>query len=580
MSDIIVKNKGCFPSLKYFSLLVPLFLFAVAACLRFWRISSQIIGDDEFHGIRAAFDPLLHILTHFQWADNCIPLTAFYRILIRTVGLSDMGLKAPLLFTGLLAVILCAALLRSSSGVKASTIGMFLAATSPLLIYFSRYARPYMIVVFLSFIMVQALHSWLEEKKRAAVPIYVITVVLAAYFSLPALPGLIAPILWLTGLRYLRRYRSGNTEDPRFPQFPTLFAAGGAVLLGIALWFLPTFRSMKALTQKAGLGIVSPASFPGALNLFSGTGNDTLSFILLVVCGYGIFRLARTKQIFAGSLAAMVVVQAVGLAVVRPHALQAPIVLARYAIVLWPVWVIGISIGLADLHDRLIDGIGPGKITARRAAWGLLPVFMAVLFFLGPLPWIYRYPNNFTNHNDFQAGYDRSRLTHLEARNDLWPVFYDRLCSDPKIETVIEYPLVTPWNNNPYHAYQRRHRKRVLAGRDDQTFIVQLMPIMHPKLRLTNSVDLTDFEAIKRSRASYILVHKDLLAELLHLWKYDKLRTDALKTIARDPGHINQIWYYHPARESAARILPVLHEFFGPPVYEDEWIAAFKIDEI
>ena len=556
--------------------IVPLFLLTVAVFLRIWQLPAQVVGDDEYHGIRAALEPMSVILTHFQWADNCIPLTAFYRILIRTVGLSDPGLRALPLLAGLLAVVLCAVFLRCSVGSKASAIGMFLTATSPLLIYYSRYARPYMIVIFLSFVIIQALFSWLEEKRPYSAWFYVLAAVLAAYFSLPALPGLIAPILWLGSLHFVSRLRPGFVRDPRLPQFPTLLAVGGAVLLGIALWFVPAASSMNSLTQKAGLGKISPAAFPVALNLFAGTGNDILSFGLLSICAYGLFRLAKTHGLFAGCLIAMAVLQCLSLAVVRPHAIQAPIVLARYSIILWPIWVIGISNGLADLHDRLVKRIGLRKGMAHQAAVGLLPVSMAVLFFLGPLPSIYRYQNSFTNHNDFQESYDRAQLTRLDGRKDIWPAFYDRLSEDLKAEAVIEYPFVTPWHYNPYHIYQRRHRKKVLIGRDEWTYVVQVLPIMHPDLHLANSIDLTNSKAIRQSKASYILVHKDLLAELLHLWRDEPKRKTALEAIARNSENINQIYYFHPARDSSARILPVLTGFFGPPVYEDEWMVAFK----
>ena len=557
--------------------LVFLFLLAAAVYLRFWQLPSQVVGDDEYHGILAAFEPLPVILTRFQWADNCIPLSAFYRILIRTVGLSDPGLRALPLVAGLLTVVICALFLRRSAGPKASAVGMFLAATSPLLIYYSRYARPYMIVVFLSFIGIQALFSWLEEKKPSSVWLYVLAAVLAAYFSLPALPGVVAPVLWLFGLRLLGFLRPGMARDPRLPRFLTLLVVGGSVLAGVALWFLPAASSMNFLTSKAGLGKLSLPSLPAALNLFAGTGNDLISLSLLAVGAYGLVRLAKTHALFTGCLAAMVVFQSLSLAVVRPHAVQAPIVLARYVIVLWPVWVIGISVGLADLHDRLIDRVGSHNGIGRRAVLGLLPVAMAALFLAGPLPRIFRYPNNFTNHNDFQTTYDRAPLARVEGRSDLAPAFYDGLSQDPQVQVVIEYPFVMSWTGNPYHIYQRRHGKKVLVGRDGQTVVVQRYPIMHPGLHLANAVDLTNLEAIRRSEASYVLVHKDLLAELVRLWTEDAERRTAWEAVARDAQNINQRWYFRPARESAARILPVLARLLGPPVYEDGWMAVFKV---
>jgi len=565
------------PSRRLRLVLVALFLLAAAAYLRFWRLPSQVVGGDEYHGILAACEPLPDILTRFRSADNCIPLSAFYHLLIQTVGLSDAGLRVLPLLAGLLAVLLCALLLRRLAGAKASAIGMFLAAASPLLVYYSRFARPYMIVVFLSFAALGALLAWLEKKKAAAAALYVLTVVLAAYFSLPALPGMVAPILWLGGLSLVSALRPGPARDPRLPRLVPLLAIGLSILLGMALWFLPAASTSDFLAERAGLGRISLPSLPVALNLFTGTGNDLVSFGLLAVCVYGLVRLAKSRALFSSCLAAMVVVQGLSLAAVSPHSIQAPIVLARYMIVLWPVWVVGVSVGLADLHGRLLEKSGPPGSALRGAVAILLPVSLAGLFLLGPLPWLYHDPNNFTNHDEFQATYDRAPLNRIIGRSDLRPAFYGRLAEDPDVRAIIEYPFVTAWPANPYHIYQRQHGKRVFVGRDDRTFVVQRYPVMHPGLRLANAVDLTSLGAVRRSGASYILVHKDLLAELLHLRQDDPQRRVTLEAVSRDPEHINQRWYYQPARESAAGVRPVLIRLFGPPVYEDDWTAVFKV---
>lgn len=568
---------GGFSGRRLRFVLLPLFLLAVAAYLRFWRLPSQVVGGDEYHGIMAAFEPLKVILTRFQEADNCIPLSAFYRVLIRTVGLSDLGLRALPMLAGLLSVVLGALFLRRSAGSKAAAIGMALAATSPLFIFYSRYARPYMIVVFLSFLMLHALFSWLEDKRGTGAAVYALAAVVAAYFSLPALPAVVAPLLWLASLRLLSFLRPGFARDPRLPRFPTLIIVGASALLGIALWFLPAATTRSFLTAKAGLGKISLPSLPTALNLFAGTGNDLVSLGLLAVCAYGLLRLAKSHALFTGCLAATVVLQSLSLAVVRPHAIQAPIVLARYAIVLWPVWVTGVSAGLADLHDRLVHRVASERRLIRGAVIGLLPVMVLALFFLGPLPRLYRYPNNFTNHDDFQTSYDQARLIRAESRADLRSDFYGRLSGNTRVRAIIEYPFVTGWPGNPYHIYQRGHGKRVLVGRDERTYVVQRFPVMHADLHLANSIDVTNVEALRDSGASYVLVHKDLLSELRRLWQDNPERSAALEAVARDPEHINQRWYYQPARESAARILPVLGRLLGPPVYEDEWLAAFEV---
>ena len=51
--------------------------------LRLWNLPDQILGGDETHAIRAALSfPLSKILVTYQVTDNCIPLTAVYKLLM------------------------------------------------------------------------------------------------------------------------------------------------------------------------------------------------------------------------------------------------------------------------------------------------------------------------------------------------------------------------------------------------------------------------------------------------------------------------------------------------------------------
>ena len=82
-------------------LLAPL---AVGTALRLWNLPAQILGGDEMHAVRAALGSRLpEILVTYRQADNCIPLTAIYRLVLDAGGsLTEMVLRLPVLLAGIL----------------------------------------------------------------------------------------------------------------------------------------------------------------------------------------------------------------------------------------------------------------------------------------------------------------------------------------------------------------------------------------------------------------------------------------------------------------------------------------------
>jgi len=115
------------PRLKKLSerLKVPAILEAAAplvvgTALRLWNLPHQILGGDEVHALRAAVKlSLPQILVTYQPADNCIPLTALYKLLmIAGLPITEMVLRLPMLLCGLAALLVLPAGGRRGQGMR------------------------------------------------------------------------------------------------------------------------------------------------------------------------------------------------------------------------------------------------------------------------------------------------------------------------------------------------------------------------------------------------------------------------------------------------------------------------------
>ena len=271
------------------------------------------------------------------------------------------------------------------------------------------------------------------------------------------------------------------------------------------------------------------------------------------------------------------VVQFAALVVARPKDIQAAPVLARYAISLWILWLLFVSVALADIVKRSLKF--HLRLWTERAARSIAPVVLFLsLVGLGPLSYTYSVTNDFTNHSDYQFEYSHHRLKAIEKKaGELFPEFYRRLAADAEVRAVIECPLITSWGLIPYHFYQRLHQKRVLIGRDDVSYIAQRLQVRDDRLRLKNFISVEDPEMLRSSGASYVIVHKDLRSEMTRLYGALPELKAFVQAALQDPTHPYEAWYFKPADDMAKRAISCLGIRFGPAVYEDAYVTAFRI---
>ncbi len=514
--------------------------------LRVYQIPGQILADDEWHALYALhLQSYAAVVSHFGEADYSIPLTLFYKTLAETVGLTEMAMRAPMLLCGVATIVALPLLARRYVGRPASLVFAWLLAIAPLHVYFSRYARPYAITMLLAVVAVVAFFEWSSTGARCWAATYAGAAVVAPYFHLAVLPAVLAPLLFA-----LTDWAVGRALGRRRPLGPVL-AVGGIVAAGLtALLIAPLIVDARSLVVKAGKSRITPATVKGAWQLLAGSADlwVVAGMALLVLAGALVLarRAPRLVLYFAFLAACQLAIPLLS----RPAAIAASIVLARYSLPLLPVFLVCAAVGLVAL-----DGLGRRAVPAY--PHGALPAAAVVLLFgLGPLPAIYYYPNNWTNHALFQYEYDESSpYSYVGAvRPRRVSPFYRQLAAHPAgALLIVEAPWYYAWHENPYPFYQAVHRQRMqvgFVGALDRFVRPGELPILGSGIRPHNAVHVADAAKLRKRGVRYVIFHRSLRDEL-----------PLPPNEAIDVGD----WIRRYAGE------------YGPPVYEDADITVFDV---
>ncbi len=551
---------------------------AIGVFLRLYRIGDQIIWDDEWHGIQVALShPLGYIFTHFHADDNCIPLSAYFRVMLDSLGLNELLIRAPSLLAGFLMLFIFPWLARKLLHEKAAIAFVFMLSASPLLVYYSRLARPYSIVVLTGFIAVVAFYLWMIEGKTTFALVYLAGAVVTPYFSLSALALVLAPVLYATGIVIFGKLGGSagvwNRSPLRFqPKHVVVLAL--ATLVGIAAWVLPAAGTLAAVTSKGGRGVIDLGTLGACLVLFGGARSYMIASILMLLFIEGAWALySKDKRLFS-YVAVICTLQFLFVLFSRPFLLQAPIIIARYLSSLLPFWLLGISIGLCDLGLRLKRMLEQFKL-AHVIPSLLLPGLLAGLFWNGPIREAYSYPNSFTNHLDFQYNYLRSAFTIDDDFGSKSPEFYTMLSKGTGDAAVVEFPGILSWSYNPFHIYQKLHRRRVFLGYWSESFgpFFGYETPVGKKANFRNFVDLADSRRLRGLGAAFVIVHKNIYEEAA------TLRRPMITANGQQNWHL-PVSVVMKREEMQAYVLAVqqaLERNFGPAYYEDERIVVYSI---
>ena len=518
----------------------------VGTFIRLFHLSSQIIGGDEMHTVSTALRrPLGWILTHYVSTDNCIPLTAFYRIQLDLgIRFSEMTFRLPLLILGIAFLIIVPLVLKDKIGRRPAIFLSWMIALAPLPVFYSRMVRPYAVTLLLSFGAVMCFFNWLSKRTLSAGVAYAVLSALSLYFHLSTAPFVLAPLAFFLIESIIRKDRD-HRRYTAFLVISALTAGLTILILSPALPSLITFVTEKSMRSSVGLTAIK-----GFFHLFSGTSRLILTMAFWALCIWGFVRLALKRTRFALYCLFLTAIQITAIFVVSPHGISAPLVFSRYALVILPFVLSWLAFGLAEPWWKNQEKTG-GLVQTSMAV-----IFILVLLLTGPLGSPRYFAGSFAHHTRHLEFYSAP----IAGPNGDIPDFYKKLKEMPS-GALIEYPWSWIWlRSNVFPAYQNVHRREVIVS--GVNFLSA-----DERVRFRNHIPMSP-ESFLSSRARFIIVHQDLIRDEEKLYPGLKYLMDF---------DIKRVWAQ--MRRLGADMSDRLQRLWGAPVYRDRFIRVWDLEE-
>lgn len=367
---------------------------AVGFFLRWQQLSAQWLTDDEWHAVHKILSGAgyAEIALSAGVADFSIPQTLIYKWLAGVVGIDELGMRLPMLLAGVLLVGGGGWWAWRTFGPAAAWAYSALLALSPLLINFSRTARPYALTVLLAWIALLALDRWRTHRGHPEAFVYVVATISACWLHMAVAPFVLAPLCWIA----LYDSRQCWHERSLKPMTATLLL-GLPVALGVAaLALVPMVLNRAALATRMGADLPTLETLIGVWYVWLGTDSPwvlvaCLGFALVGVVGLGRRRPGLLLLAVVGLLATLGSIY-----LTRPAWVHNPLTFARYLLPAQPLLLLCAALGVVACVQRL------------RGRWfrlGLLAIVPPMVLVGSPTLALLRAPNNFTLHYWYQFDY-------------------------------------------------------------------------------------------------------------------------------------------------------------------------------
>ncbi len=459
----------------------------LGGALRLWGLSGQVLIGDEIHLIYRAALPAWRDVFAFRQADPCIPLAALvHLLLVAGVPVTEVLMRSPAVIAGLATLVLLPLLAQRWVGRPGSLCLAWLLAISPSLIYYSRIARPYILVAVLGSVAAFAFWLWWHRGGTGAAASYLLSGALAIWLHPGCLPFIAAPLAFGVFELAWNRLRGFGPGPRRLSHLLVLAALLG---LSIAAWMVPLWRSFSRIVEmKLDQGSPSLRELWRVLQAQAGSRPLPVVILFWGLAAAGLVAVWRRRPELALYGSALVATQWLAIVlVVRPYAVGNPIVLNRYVLVGLPVvllWVVG---GLGAL--RRLPGRA-GRWTASTGAVALLAALMATSPYLAD-PWLRLGP--------FAGGVSSVAFYYPAARLGLGqlPAVYRALALQPGERAVAEVPA-SPATAIGVEPLARQYRRPVILGYGFEW-------LERPGLAL-RTLCFSGPEALRRSGARFVVL--------------------------------------------------------------------------
>lgn len=578
------------PSQNSIYFLLGIFLiYALGFFLRLYQIQQQVLLDDEWHGLLFAVRKnFWQIIGGSSLGATSALSNLYYWVLLRLVGWSETLIRLPQILSGLGALLIFPFFLRQQFNRRVTLIASYLFAISPLLVFYTRYSRPYSIVILLGIAALSFLYAWSQSSKKCYARLYIFCSVVAIWANPASLITVVTPLIVVAGIKFFQQRKpSFFSEFNILPGFEKILLLGFNVFCFILLYYTLIFIK-NPWYWKVTNQYPESADFQtlaGAVSLLVGTNYLSLTLLFLALFLIGI-RVIHQKYPTLGVIFLSVFIgYAFCFSLVAMQMMGSSIVVARYMIVGIPIGLTCIAVALDECLSRWSHFVKRSLFGSPIVISSALVTFLGAYLWTGPLVNLYREtPNNFMNHAAFQYSYrpmdwnwsyDSYIIGGSSMKKEEIPNFYFQLKNQEFVKAIIEYPMPVGNYFNLYYYYQHFHEKRVFVGYHPKLPINPNRPYQYVfgsevidrifsrfrhswKLNFHNLVNMFDVDAVKNSGASYIILHKHIIREMV------PSRRDLVGKV------------YGPTYQLKA----IYEKEFGDPIYEDQHIFVYAISPL
>ena len=515
----------------------------LAAALRAYGVTGQVVLDDEWHAIHKLQSSWGDIATSFGWADHSIPLTLLYKAMAETIGLAEGRLRAPQFLAGVATVPLAAWIAwRALRDAPAAALFAFLVAGAPFLVMWSRFARPYAMTPLLALACVACVWRWRTTRGVGlAVGAAASAALLAWLHPLCAVfPALACLFVFLEDVA---RPRGPGPRPTR-----SSLALGAAVAAAMALPLLPPLLAdFSSLRDKAGGDQPTLATFRWLMDVWWGGLPPAATGAACALSGWGLVVVARRAPRLAAYLAVLGLVPPLAVTLTGALWVHSGQNFGRYVLPVQLLLLFLGAFGAIDVARRLAPARAEAAawIAATALAMAYLAATPAIVQVatLGPwyahidYHWNYRYPLNEGKHAD-PGSYPR-------------PAFYREVLerAAPGTMPILEAPFNHRAPSDDLAFYATAHRQPetfgMLHGLCGSGPREGEVPAGDRRFRFRKFVFLHDPQDVRRSGARYLVFHRRMPRASPH--------------------------------QNAALCLERLAGLYGPPVRLDERVAVFDL---
>ena len=536
-------------------LLGVLTLTGLAVYLRFEQILGQWLIDDEWHAIHKlqSSEGYFPILSSFGAADYSIPLTVLYRFITEHFGLSELRMRLPMLVCGVALIPLAMSWSRRHFGVAVALCFGFLLAISPLLINFSRMARPYSVTLLLSAITLIALVNWFKSPGRRP-PLLAFFCLIAAVYLHPINGALLVPPVIAANALILL-----SPKFEAFLKWRFFFASAVTAILLLALVLPPLLMDQVAMQAKLGSSLPDLDAVIGAQHFWFGSDSSAAVAIMLLISGVGftvVFKRITAEALFfllalAGVFVALLLLQ--------PAWVDNPLTFARYLLPASLLALLCLSVGVVKLSLQ----IGRGS-----AGLASVSVVLMLLSFqsTNPLLGMRFESNNLSLHSYFQMDYRPWMNPVVRELNSASPISGFWLSVPVKDDIALTIAVAGSSTFESYAnaavLHQRIHGQRLLNLQTSRACGGVRSGEGYPSenIFLRNAVALTERRDMQRKGVDFV-VFDTYLAR-------------------RGVGEVNRFYADSDQYQRyVTECLSYLRNHLGAPIFDDGLLQVFAVSE-